>query len=101
MANRHTNKKLRLHVRRRMASTGETYQRALIALLQQQTQRHPPSAVDLIVADYFGLPITLAVFEAIEPVGHPVIMRIPSSRDCASDVRMPIPFMNFRVGGSQ
>jgi hypothetical protein len=100
MANRHTNKKLRSSVQRRMALTGETYQQALTALLQARA-RQPLGSVDLIIAHYFGLPIVLAVFEATEPVGRPIIMRIPSSRGCAVGTRMRSPVMHFRVGGWQ
>ena len=106
MANRHSNKRLRSHVRRRMAETGETYQQALTALRQEQARRQGRGSnelvrVDLIPARYFGWPITLAVFEAAEPVGRPVIMRIPSPHDGGAWSRMPLPLMNFRVAGWQ
>lgn len=96
MANRHTNKKLRLHVRLRMSATGETYQQALGRILREESDRR--GSVDLIKARYFGWPITLAVFEATEPVGHPVVMRVPSARSWGAGVEMPLPFMNFRRG---
>ena len=99
MANRHTNKKLRIHVRLRMSETGETYQQAL-SIIQREASEHR-SSVDLIVARYFGWPVTLAVFEATEPIGHPVIMRIPSARHWGVGAEMPIPFMNFRRGDWQ
>ena len=96
MANRHTNKKLRMRVRRRMSATGETYQQALSGVLRDEFDRR--GSVDLIAARYFGWPIMLAVFEATEPVGHPVVMRIPSARHWGVGVEMPVPFMNFRRG---
>lgn len=106
MANRHSNKKLRAHVRQRMAATGETYQQALAELLREQAKRQglgsrELSGVDLIPARYFGWPITLAIFEAAEPVGRPVILRIPSPHDGAAWSRMPLPLMNFRLPGWQ
>jgi hypothetical protein len=96
MANRHTNKKVRTQVRLRMSATGETYQQALSRILRVDSDRC--SSVDLIAARYFGWPIVLAVFEATEPVGHPVVMRVPSARYWGAGVEMPVPFKNFRRG---
>ncbi|HYQ18659.1 MAG TPA: hypothetical protein VEQ58_22950 [Polyangiaceae bacterium] len=63
MGNRHHNKKLRIAVKRAMAVTGESYQRALSRLREEQ-----PAAreVDLIPIHYFGVPMTLATFELFE-----------------------------------
>ena len=99
MANRHTNKKLRTHVRLRMVATGETYQQALNRIQRDESEHR--GSVDLIVARYFGWPVTLAVFEATEPVGRPAIMRIPSARHWRAGTKMPVPFMNFRRGERQ
>jgi hypothetical protein len=96
MSNRHTNKKLRMRVRLRMAATGETYQQALSRILREEFGGR--GSVDLIAARYFGWPITLAVFEATEPVGYPVVMRVPSACYWGVGVAMPVPFMNFRQG---
>jgi hypothetical protein len=104
MANRHTNEKLRLLVRRRMAETGETYQTALKALLDAERAPHrhgstAPPSVDIVVAHYFGLPVTLAVFEAAACLGRPVIVRLPWSRQWRAGVARPAPFFNVRRAG--
>jgi hypothetical protein len=106
MANRHTNKKLRSLVRRRMAETGESYQTALNALLAEASAPRralDPVSVDIVVASYFGLPVTFAVFEATENVGRPLIVRMPSSRAWGSGVSMPMPMpmSGFRRAGWQ
>jgi hypothetical protein len=102
MANRHSHKKLRLDVRRRMALSGESYQKALREI-QQELQRRTfrgSSAVDLIQAHYFGVPIILATFEAREPVGRPVITRVPSAHLGETGLPPP-PFMMVRPRGVQ
>ena len=106
MANRHTHKKLRSLVRRRMAETGERYQTALKTLLAEEAALGrrgsvESGSVDLVAARYFGCPVTLAVFEAAEPVGRPIILRMPSSRDGAVRVSMPVPLFNVRRRGWQ
>jgi len=66
MGNRHGNKKLRLAVRARMATTGESYQKALAALTSQprpERLERPRYAVDLIPVRYFGTPAAMATFE--------------------------------------
>ena len=66
MGNRHGNKKLRLAARARMATTGESYQKALAALtLHPRPERpeRPRYAVDLIPIRYFGEPAAMATFE--------------------------------------
>jgi hypothetical protein len=98
MANRHSHKKLRLHVRRRMAATGESYQKALCEVLQLgDDTRDSSRGVDLIIAHYFGVPITLATFEAVEPLGHPVITWVPSSLPNGA---CPLPSLPLAVFGS-
>lgn len=57
--------------------------------------------VDLLVARYFGLPIVLAVYEAEQPVGRPVILRVPAAAQGHAGLRMPVPFLNFRQDGWQ
>jgi hypothetical protein len=96
MANRHANKKLRMHVRLRMSATGETYQQALSRILLDESDRR--GSVDLIAANYFGWPIVLAVFEATEPIGLPLVLRVPSARHWGVGVEIPTPFMSFRRG---
>ena len=70
MGNRHGNKKLRRAVRARMASTGESYQRALSSLLHRDVPIPAPagseptdSGVDLVPIRYFGVPAAAATFE--------------------------------------
>jgi hypothetical protein len=68
MANRHANKKLRIAVRARMATTGESYQKALaqVCHLHEATGPAPASTdatdrgVDLVSIRYFGVPAALA-----------------------------------------
>jgi hypothetical protein len=52
--------------------------------------------VDLVVACYFGWPITLAVYEASEPVGVPIILRVPSATGWSPELRTPVPILSFR-----
>ena len=102
MANRHSHKKLRLHVRSRMGATGESYQKALHEIRHSRDQLHHPfSGVDLVTAQYFGVPITLATFEAVDPMGHPVIMWVPSSQSVRAGSLPSLPLMMFRLGGVQ
>ena len=54
--------------------------------------------VDLVVARYFGWPITLAVYEASEPVGYPIILRVPSATGWSRELRVPAPVLSFRRG---
>ena len=70
MANRHTHKKLRAEVRARMAATGESHQAALTRVLAERAQREggnstPESLPDLIPVTYFGLKLTVAVFDVL------------------------------------
>ena len=104
MANRHSNKQRRAGVRRRMAATGESYQQALAAIRRGTPQ--PDAGVDLLVVSYFGAPITLAVFEARQPLGRPAILRVPSSRGLPPSgsrwlLGMPTPFEALRGDGWQ
>ena len=101
MANRHNHKKRRMHVRRRMCATGETYQKALHEILQRgDGMRDYSSGVDLITAHYFGVPITLATFEAVEPLGHPLITWVPSSLPIRACLPQSLP-LTFRSGSVQ
>jgi hypothetical protein len=109
MANRHSHKKLRELARRRMAETGESYQKALHAVATPPTgvsaARGRQAArdgmpVDLIAAHYFGLPVTLATFEAALPLGRPLILRVPSSRLPWSGP-LPLPLAMVRPAGVQ
>lgn len=61
MSNRRANKKRRDAVRRRMARTGESYQRALQSLLRQATQPEPAAegGADLVAFSYYGTPSVL------------------------------------------
>ena len=70
MGNRHGNKKLRLAVRARMATTGESYQKALSALRHLDVPERASvrwgatdSGVDLLPIRYFGVPAAIATFE--------------------------------------
>jgi hypothetical protein len=99
MANRHSHKKLHRDVRQRMARTGESYQKALHEI--QRRALCASSGVDLIQAHYFGVPIILATFEAREPVGRPVITRVPSAHAFGEAGLPPPPLMMFRFGGVQ
>ena len=68
MGNRHGNKKLRAKVRARMGKTGESYQKALSAILASRATDATDattmsSTVDLVRAHYFGTPISLGTFE--------------------------------------
>jgi hypothetical protein len=63
MGNRHGNKKLRLAVRARMATTGESYQRALSSLRHVDVPDGADSGVDLLPIRYFGAPAAIATFE--------------------------------------
>lgn len=68
MANRHTHKKLRAEVRARMAATGESHQTALNRILADIDRRKPsaPAPVpDLIAIKYFGVDLTVAVFDVL------------------------------------
>ena len=68
MANRHANKKLGIAVRARMATTGESYQRALAQVRHLHAATGHPTArtdaidrgVDLVSIRYFGVPAALA-----------------------------------------
>jgi len=97
MANRHTNKKLNAAIRRRMDQTGESYQQARGRVLSADSAAGP-DGVDLLVANYFGWPITVAVFESTMPVGRPVILRVTSARGWEVGADMPLPLMYFRHG---
>jgi len=71
MANRHSHKKLRAEIRARMASTGESHQVALhriIALRGNERRPAGPRVPDLLAANYFGVPITVAAFEVLSHV---------------------------------
>lgn len=61
MANRHANKRLRAAVRARMASSGESYQRAHAHLLRKRSAA--TRGVDLLTCRWFGIPITLATID--------------------------------------
>lgn len=61
VANRHANKRLRAAVRARMASSGESYQRAHARLLRERGALVP--GVDLLACKWFGIPITVATIE--------------------------------------
>ena len=70
MANRHTNKKLRAEVRARMAATGESHQTALTRILTGQAALEggtstPEDVPDLIPVTYFGIKLTVAVFDVL------------------------------------
>jgi hypothetical protein len=68
MANRHSHKKRRAEIRARMAATGASYQTALAKVVAERGQgkdRMPRSlrTPSLLRASYFGVPVTLAVYE--------------------------------------
>jgi hypothetical protein len=68
MGNRHSNKKLTRAVRARMATTGESYQKALSWLLESaptQAARRDATGndVDLLSIRYFGVPAAVATIE--------------------------------------
>jgi hypothetical protein len=72
MANRHSHKKQRAEIRARMAATGESYQTTLARLVSErhggiphgiQRLQRAPRAPWLLPASYFGVPVTLAVYE--------------------------------------
>lgn len=68
MANRHSHKKRRAEIRARMAATGASYQATLASVVAERSQsRHrvdsSPRAPSLLQASYFGVPVTLAVYE--------------------------------------
>lgn len=72
MGNRHGNKKLRLAVRARMATTGESYQKALSSLRHLDVPERASvrwgatdSGVDLLPIRYFGAPAAIATFEIV------------------------------------
>jgi hypothetical protein len=76
MANRHAHKKQRAEVRARMASTGESYQKALTHILSRQVAGSSPQT-DLVSFYYFGIPVTLAT---IQMHGMAVAVLVPSAR---------------------
>jgi hypothetical protein len=70
MGNRHGNKKLRRAVRARMATTGESYQKALSSLRHVDVPARPSTrwgatdnGVDLLPIRYFGACAAIATFE--------------------------------------
>lgn len=65
MANRHSHKKLRAEIRARMAATGETYQKAHWQILGARAKTPNAGSADLVPITYFGVPATLATFEAL------------------------------------
>jgi hypothetical protein len=68
MANRHCHRKRRAEIRARMAATGESYQAALARLVSEGSRgthrlHRSVRAPWLLPASYFGVPVTLAVYE--------------------------------------
>ena len=66
-----------------MATTGESYQRALVRLRgKRRVPTLPPGDIDLIPIEYFGIPLTLATFEIVGDLSCVVL----------SGSRLPRPF---------
>jgi hypothetical protein len=63
---------------------------------RRSAQKDVGASVELFVATYFGWPITLAVYEASEPVGCPIILRVPSSRHWTPELRTAAPILKYR-----
>ncbi len=101
MANRHSHKKLRADIRVRMAATGESYQTARHRILLGTSPREHDVDVDLLATEYFGMPITLATFPAIEPLGRPAIVRVPSAQATIAELPYRTPLMMVRPRGVQ
>jgi hypothetical protein len=101
MANRHSHKKLRADIHLRMATTGETYQTARHRILFGRAPREQGEDVDLVATEYFGVPITLAIFPAIEPLGRPAIVHVPSARAETAQRVHRTPLMMVRPKGVQ
>jgi hypothetical protein len=93
MANRHAHKKQRTQVRARMASTGESYQKALAHILAQRVQSSS-AQTDLVPFSYFGIPVTLAT---IQMHGMTVAVLVPSSRLWGHGYPHPFPVPMMRA----
>jgi hypothetical protein len=107
MANRHANKKLRAAIRARMATTGETYQRAFEALRARKgasngirgTSRGAPRPADvprtdLVACSYFGVP---GVVATMEMQGRAFAVMIPSALVWGRGYPHPFPLATLRA----
>ena len=94
MGNRHGNKKLQLAVRARMATTGQSYQKALSSLLQlgepmraSARRAATDNGVDLVPIRYFGAHAAIATFEI---AGRLAVLVVSSPHRAAPFPQNPI-----------